>query len=157
MDLVNKLSPDYPMLDFYCSDNFCWSPKKQQISYVKNQLEQDHGKWTLLHELGHAVAGHNSYKYDIELLNIETTAWVVAQDLAEAYSIKIDQNHIQDCLDSYRDWLHLRSTCPNCKFLNIQVSPNYYQCLNCEHSWQVSSKKLCRPYRMSKKTTPVLV
>lgn len=150
MNLINQLIQDYPMLDFFPSNTFCWSPKKQQINYIEHQLGQNQGKWTLLHELGHAVAGHNSYKYDIELLNIETTAWVIAKELAETYSIKINQDHIQNCLDSYRDWLHLRSTCPNCSFLNIQVDPNKYQCINCEHFWQVSSKKLCRPYRLSK-------
>lgn len=159
MNLLKRVIQDYPMIDFHSCDNFCWSPKKQQICFNKNSLANNKGNWTLLHELGHAIAGHNNYIYDLELIEIESSAWTIAQELAETYNIQIDQNYIQNCLDSYRDWLHLRSTCPKCNFLNIQITPIIYRCINCEHHWQVSSSKLCRPYRLTykNKTTPLPV
>lgn len=156
MDLINRVSQDYYAIDFYSDEIFCWSPKKQQISFVESQINNNLGKWTLLHELGHAIAGHNTYSYDIELLKIELSAWTIAQELAEAYNLSINQDHIQNCLDSYRDWLHQRSTCPNCDYLNIQATPKIYHCINCEYSWQVSSSKLCRPYRLAHKSKTTL-
>lgn len=154
-NLINRLQRDYQMIDFIATSKFYWSPSKQQIFFNKHYIDHDKGQWTLLHELGHAISGHTQYKYDIELLEMEVIAWQKAQDIAEAYNISISRNHVQNCLDTYRDWLHLRSTCPNCGTISYQISSFYYQCFNCDQLWKVSSSQLNRTYRLSvnKKTT----
>lgn len=156
-NLVNKLSIDYPMIDFSAGEQFYWSPQKQQVCFLKDFVDNDKGQWTILHELGHALAGHNHYTYDLELLEMEAAAWQKAQEIAEAYSITIANDHIQDCLDTYRDWLHMRSTCPRCNSTSMQKDPRHYQCFNCEHLWRVTNSRLSRPYRLSvhKETTPI--
>ncbi len=148
-NLVSKLRRDYPMIDFFNSQNFKWSSEKQQISYIEQVLSTNRGQWTLLHELGHALCGHKNYTYDLELLEMEVSAWEKAQEISESYNIEINQNHIEDCLDTYRDWLHLRSTCSQCKSVSVQKDTYNYQCFNCENKWRVTSSRLTRPYRIS--------
>lgn len=148
-NLVSKLRRDYPMIDFFNSQNFKWSSEKQQISYIEQVLSTNRGQWTLLHELGHALCGHKNYTYDLELLEMEVSAWEKAQEISESYNIEINQNHIEDCLDTYRDWLHLRSTCLQCKSVSVQKDTYNYQCFNCENKWRVTSSRLTRPYRIS--------
>lgn len=155
-NLISKLRIDYPMLEFINGEQFHWSPEKQQVCFLKNFPDNNRGKWTILHELGHALCGHKGYTYDLELLEMEAEAWEKAQEVAESYNVIIDNNHVQDCLDTYRDWIHLRSTCPRCTFVSTQRDGHSYQCFNCGHTWRVTSSRLSRPYRLSvdKKTTP---
>lgn len=148
-NLVSKLRKEYPEVTFASGDRFYWSSDKQQINYVEQLMSTKHGKWTILHELGHAISCHKQYSYDLELLKMEVTAWAIAQKLAKKYKITIDNDHIQDCLDTYRDWVHLRSICPRCASIGIQPSHYQYYCFNCEHEWKVTKSRLSRPYRLS--------
>ena len=143
------------MIDFSADNNFSWSAKKQQIKYIKELMDSPRGKISILHELGHAIAGHNSYNYDIELLSMEVSAWQIAKELSENYDVIISTDYIENCLDSYRDWMHLRSTCVRCSAVSIQNTRSSYKCLNCEQEWLVSDSRLCRPYRraVTNKTT----
>lgn len=145
--LIDTLEQDYSFLAFIPGDVFCWSPKQQQIGYIKDALSLASGNWRLLHEVGHATLGHDNYQSDLELLQLETAAWEEARRLANVYGHQIDEEHIQDCLDSYRDWLHQRSTCPKCGNRSLQQDPETYQCFNCLQIWKVSSSRFCRPYR----------
>jgi replication factor C subunit 3/5 len=63
------------------------------------------------------------------------------------YDINIDDDHIQNCLDTYRNWLHLRSTCPECGIRTLQTDKYTYRCHNCHTIWKVTSERFCRPYR----------
>lgn len=104
--------------------------------------------WALLHETGHALLAHKSYKTDIELLKMEIAAWEKAHELGIQFAIKIDENHVQDCLDTYRDWLHARALCPSCGTRCLQHSSGHeYRCHNCHTSWKVTPSRFCRPYR----------
>jgi hypothetical protein len=58
----------------------------------------------------------------------------------------IDEEHIQNCLDTYRDWLHKRSTCPRCDSHGLQTSEQY-KCYNCRAVWRVGNERFCRAYR----------
>lgn len=144
--LVKKLAADYADLKFVVGDTASWSPTSRQITYSADVSET--AVWSLLHELGHALLGHSSYQSDIDLLQKEAAAWQKAKTISNRYSITIAAWHIQGCLDSYRDWLHKRSTCPNCDGHGIQSSESCYSCLNCLKAWKVSQERFCRPYRL---------
>jgi hypothetical protein len=145
--LVNKLRRDYPALAFAVGDSPCWSPSDNHVYYTPDTA---HGAAGLLHELAHALKQHNTYTNDLDLLKKEVEAWDEACRLAINYSLTLDLDHIQDCLDTYRDWLHKRSLCPACHVNGLQTSIRRYSCLNCGHTWQVSNSRSCRPYRLSK-------
>lgn len=144
--LVKRLATDYPDFQFVVGETASWSPTARQITYIDDTSEA--AAWSLLHELGHALLDHTSYKSDINLLQKEAAAWQKAQMISNKYNIAIAEWHIQECLDSYRDWLHKRSTCPHCENHGIQSSERRYNCLNCRGTWQVSEARFCRPYRL---------
>lgn len=145
--LVNKLRADFTQFDFVASDEFYWSPNAKRISYIAKDATNSPGEWTLFHELAHGLLGHRSYSSDLELLKLESDAWEKAKQLACSYNIEIDDDHIQNCLDTYRDWMHLRSKCPDCDSTSLQVSSTEYRCFNCAQVWHVTSSRFCRPYR----------
>lgn len=147
--IVSKLSSRYKNLTFLESSHFLWSPRRQAIYYKKDSLNTNVGTWTLFHELGHALLQHKSYSLDIELLDMENSAWNEAKKIAKDFNVSITEDHIQNCVDSYRNWIHLRSLCPNCNCTCIQNYNNFYTCFNCSKSWQVSSSRLCRHYRLT--------
>lgn len=130
---------------------FYWSPKTNEVFYDESRFLTDEGQWALLHELAHAQLGHTIYDNDAALLALEVEAWEKALRTAETLGIQIDPDHIQDCLDTYRDWLYARSTCPTCKLNSLQTEPTTYMCLNCRTVWSVSRSRFCRPYRMQAK------
>lgn len=148
--LVNTLRNDYPQFSFATGQHASWSSKQQQVTYNPDDPQ---AAWGLLHELGHALLGHTSYDSDMQLLLKETAAWEQARLLGQKYHIEINSNHIQDCLDTYRDWLHKRSTCPECGDHGLQPSQRLYRCPNCYHTWRVSASRFCRPYRLTKALT----
>ncbi len=151
-ELLNKLRRGFPQINFIAGDRFSWSPAKSQVIYnAATDKEDQFNIWSLLHELGHGLLGHNTYDSDFELLSLEAQAWYKAQEIAKDYSHTIDPEHIQDCLDTYRDWLYQRSTCPVCTSCSLQIDKKTYCCFNCGSTWQVSSSRLCRPYRRKQK------
>lgn len=146
-ELLDKLASDFPELKFEAGETFYWSPGNSTVTFAAGSTQPDVAKWSLLHEVSHGILGHKNYKSDYELVQLEVSAWQQAKQLAKKYNIKIDPEHIQDCLDTYRDWLHLRATCPTCGTVSTQKDSNTYQCFNCQTVWHVSSSRFCRPYR----------
>lgn len=148
--LLSLLQKDFPELHFEAGQKFTWSPKTASIIYNKASAKDDTvAAWSLLHEAGHALLEHSTYASDFELLNMEVEAWAKAKELAQGYDIAIDSDHIEDCLDTYRDWLYARSTCPNCTVCSLQIDNRTYHCFNCGTKWQVSASRHCRPYRLT--------
>ena len=141
---AQRLAPD---VIFRAEPSFYWSPKDNAIAYRAESLEDSEGIWSILHETSHALLKHQMYKTDFELLTLEVAAWEHAKNLAKGLGISVDENYVQDCLDTYRDWLHRRSTCPTCGSVGLQHSPSEYRCHNCNTAWRVSSARFCRPYR----------
>lgn len=145
--MINDLTKIVPDINFTPGERFSWSPSQRRITYAPDQIE-DGGRWALLHETGHAMLGHLSYKTDFELLRMEVAAWEKARELALKLELTISEEHIQACLDSYRDWLSRRSTCPGCGTRTLQKDlTNTYSCFNCHTCWQVSPSRFCRAYR----------
>jgi hypothetical protein len=144
--LVRRLQADHPGFAFTVGEAHCWSPGLSQIFYA---AEDEPGNIAgVLHELGHARLGHQTFVSDMDLLQKEVDAWAEAVRLSERYGIQMDQEHIQNCLDSYRDWLYRRSRCPECRATGIQKTTRRYICLNCQASWNVSGARNRRPYRL---------
>ncbi|MDZ7744316.1 MAG: hypothetical protein U5K77_00940 [Candidatus Saccharibacteria bacterium] len=148
--LVESLRKDFPHLSFRQASTSCWSPAKKEVSYTIKG-DQTIGAWGLLHELGHALLEHDTYRSDVELVLKEVDAWDKALEIAPIYNQQIDDEHVQDCLDTYRDWLNQRSTCPECGMNGLQHTPRLYRCINCVASWEVSPSRFCRPYRQKKR------
>ncbi len=146
-NILPKVRLDFPHLRFEPGDTFRWTPKQNLITYTSHQDNAEHGVWALLHEIAHAELGHVSYKGDFDLLQLEVTAWHHAHKLAKKYGISIDKEHVQDCLDTYRDWLHTRASCPVCNVVSLQRSDGLYQCFNCRSRWRVPRSPLCRVSR----------
>jgi hypothetical protein len=144
---VAQIAKDYPQFKFEPGEQEHWSPKTNTITYSEAE-ELDELRYGLLHELAHAVLEHNTYQSDFELLKLESQAWELATKIGKKYGLKLDQDHIQDCLDTYRDWLHRRSKCPTCGVHVLQKDSQTYKCFNCSTSWKVSHRRFARSYRL---------
>ena len=145
--IISRIKTEYPELKFKSAKQFSWSPETGEIFYIKG-AKGENSEWSLLHETGHALLGHNNYKADFELIRLEVAAWERARELGKDLSIVIDEEHIQDCLDTYRDWLHKRSICPKCSTQCLQQGDFvHYRCHNCHTVWKVSTSRFCRAYR----------
>jgi hypothetical protein len=141
-DFIGSVSRDYPEFTFQVGKQEHWSPKTKTIFFNPNKP-----CYGVLHELAHALLDHSNYHTDFELLRMESDAWELAMEIGGKYAIIIDYDHIQNCLDTYRDWLHRRSTCPSCGTHVLQGKSGNYLCYNCQTSWHVSSGRFVRPYR----------
>jgi hypothetical protein len=135
--LLNKLTTDYPHFHFTESDDSYWDPSARTVFYTVDDPEQ------LLHELSHALLGHSGYTRDIELIGMERDAWEKARSLAPSYQVAINDDSVQDHLDTYRDWLHNRSTCPSCKATGRQTTKDTYHCDACGQDWRVNEARMC--------------
>lgn len=159
--LLNQLQAAYPALKFHAGKQFSWSPETKEIfykEYASDTRPKAADSWALLHETGHALLGHIEYKADYELIRLEVAAWEKAREVARDLGVVIDENHIQDCLDTYRDWLYKRSICPTCTTKCLQQDDfKHYRCFNCHTTWKVSVSRFCRAYRTTKSVaqTPV--
>lgn len=136
--LVPKLTTDFPDIAFVAGATFHWHPEKLTVTYVTASNDID----SLLHEVAHAILGHQDFKRDVELIEMERDAWRYATTtLAPRYGHTITPEIIEDSLDSYRDWLHARSTCPTCKATGIQTKQHTYKCLACMSEWTVNDAR----------------
>lgn len=147
--VIKSLKKDYPDFHFSIGDDFLWSHKDKTIYYSANDDEISF----LFHELAHAVLGHRDYKKDVELLKMEATAWEKAIELAKKYKIKIDDDLVESTLDTYRDWLHARSTCTKCQAIGLQIKKDTYKCIACDNHWRVNEARSCalRRYNLNTK------
>ena len=86
----------------------------------------------LLHEVGHALSGRFGFRTEIERLRIEVEAWERARVLGERYGVDLDEDLVQDELDSYREWLHQKSRCPDCGLTRFQTPDGVWHCPKCD-------------------------
>ncbi len=148
--LLEKLKKDHPKIAFQPSNTFCWSPSKKTIYYAN--LKSEYQKALLLHELSHALLGHEDFDQDISLLHHEISAWEFAQKtLSKHYGVSINDEDADAALDSYRDWLSERSKCPNCNSNAPQTKTGPYKCLICGCQWRANDARLCqlRRYKLN--------
>ena len=150
LSLANNLQKDYPQLLFVAENEFRWAPDERTVFYDKSSSDMA----ALLHELAHGLLHHTTYRRDVELLELERAAWRHAADhLAPKYTVDITDDQVEDSLDSYRDWLHARSSCPNCKATGFQIKPSLYKCVACFETWKVNDARACalRRYKVTPK------
>lgn len=146
--LLARLTTDFPDVRFKAAERFRWEPETTTVFYASS--DDKHALWSLLHEVGHASLKHKGYRSDLSLLIMESEAWNAAKTLAKKYGIYIEEEYIQDCVDSYREWLHKRSRCPACLQNGVEQTKGSYRCINCPAKWDVSTSRFCRVYRKSK-------
>lgn len=146
-DILPKVKRDFPEIKFNQGTEFVWLPKAKTIHFASLNSTTDIAH--LLHEIGHSQLNHLTYASDISLLEMERDAWHYAiNQLAPRYNISLSINDsvVQDSLDSYREWLHDRASCPQCNAVGLQSGASY-RCLVCDARWTANQAKQCRLYR----------
>lgn len=145
--LLNLLARKFDgELKFEPSKSYYWSPTDSTVYFQAGDTSEV-GLWTILHETCHGLLKHTNYSSDFELVLLEANAWQEAEKLSGDFGIEISDEHVQDCLDSYRDWQYKRSLCPKCDLGGVQTDQKTYSCMFCDGNWKVSSARFCRPYR----------
>lgn len=142
--IVKQLANDYPEYQFHTGEVFSWSHHSRTITYVDETSQSAIAQ--LLHETAHAILNHHHYARDIDLIAMERQAWELAvHQLAPHYHIALTMNDdaVQDALDTYRKWLHARSTCPTCGAVGIETAKHFYRCLHCHNEWRVNEARSC--------------
>lgn len=144
--LIHKLKTTHTDLSFIEAEQFSWSPSTKTVFYDRGA---PNASLLLLHELSHALLGHKEYRRDIELVAMETAAWEKAKLLADEFNVRTQEDAVQDHLDTYRDWLHSRSSCPECSANGYQTAASTYACPACSHTWKVNEARTCALRRYS--------
>lgn len=137
--LITNLRLAYPDLIIAAGDRFRFHPPRT-IFYPKNPPATTAPCLYLLHEVGHYLQKDQNYTTDLELLQLESRAWANAKTLCQKFQITWDQTFAEHCLDSYRDWLHNRSLCPNCLINGYSDPSGLYHCPLCAKTWRHSTK-----------------
>lgn len=127
--LIDKLKGDFPDFKFVTGKKFAFRPPKTIVIGP----EEPQSDLLLLHELGHAISGHRDFKVDVGRLKMEVEAWEKAQELADKYGVKFDVEVMEGELDTYRDWLHQKSRCPDCGLTRFETPDGIYHCPRCEN------------------------
>ena len=138
--LLQQLQADFPDFTFKSGPKFAFHPP-HTIILAENPSETL-AKTALLtlHELGHAVSGHQDYQTHVERLKIEREAWDAAKKLFQKYQNQglipsdtpWDENFIEEQLDTYRNWLHTKSLCKTCGLTRFQTPDGTYHCPRCD-------------------------
>ena len=139
-NLLKQLRTDYPTLSFISSDSFRWSAQEKVVYFGEPSATNIP---LLLHEASHGILDHDGYGYDLQLIQLEREAWSKATEMGKMYGYSIESENIEDALDTYREWLHERSTCPNCARNGIQTAEDTYECLACHQKWRVNEARTC--------------
>lgn len=140
--LIETLATAFPTLTFESGERFEWRPNESKIIY--DETDQLHDA-RLLHELGHAQLHHTTYDRDIDLIAMERDAWQIARlEFAPRFGVLVPADVIHFDMDTYRDWLHSRSTCPHCSSNGIQIKKSEYKCVTCLQTWRVNEARSCQ-------------
>ncbi len=122
------LEHDFSEYRFITGKKFAFRPPKTIVLGP----EEPFSELLALHEVSHAVLKHKDFRMDVERIKMENAAWEKARELANKYGIEVDEDFIQDELDTYRDWLHKKSRCPKCGLTRFQTPNTEYHCPKCD-------------------------
>lgn len=131
----------FPQLTFQpTTTGSCWDGERR-IVYI----DQTDSTAIVLHEISHALLRHRHYRRDIELLQLEASAWQQTMLLARDLDLLVPklEETATTALDSYRDWLYARSQCPRCQHTGVQSTVDTYRCLVCLAHWRVNEARVC--------------
>ncbi len=126
--LLQKIMAKYPDFSYHTGAKFTFRPPK---TIILGPFES-HYSLLFCHELGHALSGEDHFDTDVERLKIERLAWDKAQELCTEFHIPYDEEFVEEQLDSYRDWLHSKSKCPQCGLTRYQTKNGQYHCPHCD-------------------------
>lgn len=144
-DFIQALQQEFPQFTFKSAQRFSFHPPKT-IKYHENEpVSPAYFALLTLHELGHALSKHKDYKTSVERIKIESEAWQRAktvllqhlenapQNLSEAQNWRAiipdltwDEDFAEAQLDTYRDWLHTKSTCPTCGLTRYEANGKWH-------------------------------
>lgn len=126
--------------------------ENMQDEHLAILYEQNLWNMQLLHEVGHALLKHRDYVTDIERVKMERAAWEKARELymkyakevqgeenayrreVEVFKLGFDEEFVEVEMDTYRDWLHRKSRCPECGLTCYQTVDREYHCPQCEQN-----------------------
>ena len=126
---LEQIKAGFPEFRFVNGKKFAFRPPKTIVLGPPEPFSE----LLALHEVSHAILKHKTFRMDVERLKMESEAWEKARELAARYNIEIDENLIQDELDTYRDWLHNKSKCKSCGLTRYQTPDGTYHCPRCEN------------------------
>lgn len=95
-------------------------------------VDEDTPELLLLHELGHYLCGHREFGTLIKRLKMEREAWEKARELCDKYEVSYDEEVVERELDTYREWLDVKSRCPVCGLARFQTPDGIWHCPFCE-------------------------
>ena len=125
---LDRIKRDYPNFRFVEGRKFAFRPPRTIV------MGPDETNWRmlLLHEVGHAICGHKTFNMDVKRIKMEVEAWEKAREIAKDYEASLNEDFIEEELDTYRDWLHQKSRCPICGLTRFQTPDSQYHCPSCE-------------------------
>ncbi|MDO4979245.1 MAG: hypothetical protein Q4E47_03815 [Candidatus Saccharibacteria bacterium] len=133
---ANELAEEFPQLVFKEGKRFSFRPPK---TVILGPPQPYFGLLTL-HELGHALSGLYNASTHVSRIKIESRAWQEAKRLCadhpewtEKYGVEYDEDFAEANLDTYRDWLHIKSKCKKCGLTRLQDKKTQeYYCPICD-------------------------
>ncbi len=130
---VQKIIEQYSDLRLKEGKKWAFRPPRT-IIYEKMGIDcrLNEYKMLLLHELGHALLRHRNFRTDAERVKMERAAWEKARELSKKYNAEYDEELVEERMDTYRDWLHQKSLCPQCGLTRYQTVDGEYHCSFCE-------------------------
>ena len=159
---VERLIVDFPEIKFVRgARQFSYRLKNGVPTVFLGGTCHNFGLLTL-HELGHALCEHKDYSTDVLRIKIESAAWERAKTVLLEYYDRAydgvdsednltavqgkepcdvelarilpewDEEFVQEKLDTYRDWLHVKSRCKKCGLTRYQTEDGEYHCPRCE-------------------------
>lgn len=135
-ELVAQLKKDYPDFIFKSGSRFAFRPPK---TIIIGPYEGKNTPLLLFHELGHALSKKYSYNLSVERLKIESLAWQAGKTAYLACQKSgnypnlppWNETFVEDNLDTYRNWLHQKSTCKSCGLTMYQSKDKTWSCPYC--------------------------
>ena len=139
--LLSQIAHDYPELTLKAGSRFTWKPPRTIIYEPIGTYSPLYFALQTLHELGHAASGHKDYQTTVERLKIESEAWSAARKLFLKYQKtgilpadwSWDEDFAESKLDTYRNWLHTKTTCKTCGLTMYQTTDGIYHCPLCDN------------------------
>ena len=126
---LGQIQEDFSEFRFVSGKKFAFRPPKTIVLGPPEPFSE----LLTLHEVSHAILKHKAFRVDVERLKMENEAWSKARELAGRYGIEVNEDIIQDELDTYRDWLHTKSRCKKCGLTCYQTLDGTYHCPRCEN------------------------
>lgn len=134
-EFLGRVKGAYPQFCFKAGRKFMFRPRR---TIIYEEIAGEEFKLLLLHELGHATLGHFSFKTAVERLAKERDAWEKTRELAEGFGVEFDEEMAQGNLDTYREFLHQKTLCPECGLSTLEIGTEKLFCPGCQR--EISSR-----------------